>query len=58
VVLVAVRDQDVIGPQRLDINGGGLRIGSDEGIEEQDTPAHFDRKTGMTIVSEVHINRI
>jgi hypothetical protein len=54
VVEVTVRDQDVIGFDRVDLNVFCERIRCNERIEEKGFASELNGETGMAIVGEFH----
>jgi hypothetical protein len=58
VVEVTVRDQDVIGFDRLDLDVFCERIRCNERIEEKGFASELNGETGMAIVGEFHGERL
>ena len=55
VIAMAVRDQQVIGFDAMDIDAFGQLIGGDKGVEQEVFSFHFNGKGRMAVVRQFHI---
>ena len=51
---MSVRDENIVRLQALRVYGGGQRIAADKRVEEQGAVSDLNRKTSVSVISEVH----
>ena len=54
VIEMPVGNEDVVGRDFADINGGRLGVGGDKRVEEQVNPFHLDAETRVPVVGQFH----